>query len=44
MDCFNFDEKQKERWTIFDKQAVEFIENNKEYRLGYKYFEELKFS
>jgi hypothetical protein len=25
IDSFNFDEKQKNRWTIFDKKAVEFL-------------------
>jgi hypothetical protein len=26
IDTFDFDAKMKERWTIFDKKVVEFIE------------------
>lgn len=28
MDTFNFDPNQKDRWTIYDKKAVEFIDKS----------------
>jgi hypothetical protein len=36
MDTFGFDPQQQERWTVFDKRAVESIEKNKKYEWGYE--------
>ena len=44
MDTFNFDKDQRERWTVYDQKAVEFIEVNKQYQLGFRHFADLKFS
>ena len=31
MDTFNLDPKQKDRWTVYDQKALEFIENKQKF-------------
>jgi len=44
MDTFNLDLKQKDRWTVYDQKALEFIESNQQFEISYQDLENLKFN